>query len=167
MSLLYPSNMPFQLLFTTMYPCKYTNNITLTDCKLLDHRNTLQLIAAGSSLNWTHRLAVTHSVLTYCELYNHQDIALCFVIIFLNFPQQQVKAPQTPQPGPIGSRWSWMAGASSSAPPGATQMQCRHQEVRYNTAIVTTENMTHHANLKMLCKIKSRMNKKQLMIGCE
>jgi len=72
------------------------------------------------------------------------------MIIFFTIPQQQVRAPETLQPGAIGAESSRTTGASINAPPAGTQQQRRHQVVHHKAAIVATENMTQDAHLKMV-----------------
>jgi len=110
--------------------------------KLSDRWNPLQLYAAGFSLNWKCKLAVTHSILTCSSLYNLQHFPLLFVIIFLTFLQQQAMAPETLPPDAIGAELSRTTGASRNAPLGETQLQPRHQLVHRDAAIVATENIT-------------------------
>jgi len=89
------------------------------------------------------------------------------MIIFLPFPQQQVMAPETLQPGAIGAASSRMTGASTKASPGEIQQQHRHHFVDRITAIVATENMTQDEHLNTLCESGSSKNKKQHMMECE
>jgi len=73
------------------------------------------------------------------------------VIIFLTFPQQQVTAPETLQPGAIGAEASQTTGTPTNAPPGEIQQQPRHQFIHRDAAIVSTENVALDAHLKPVC----------------
>jgi hypothetical protein len=83
------SNTKYQLLFTSMYPCKQTNKQTSLD-RLTANRRTigitsnLQQYVAGCILSRTCKLTVVHSLVTCSLLYIHQDFPL-FFIIFLTF----------------------------------------------------------------------------------
>ena len=108
MSILYLSNMRYRLSFIGMYPCIDTYYVELTYCKPRDCWNPLQLYAvhlhaAGFSLNWRCKLAVTHLIVTWSLVYNLQHFPLLFVIIFRTFPQQQTIASETLPPGVIGA----------------------------------------------------------------
>jgi len=61
--------------------------------------------AVEFTLNCALELAVLSSVLTCSYRYIPQDFLLLFHIIVLPFPQQQVMAPQAPQPDVIGSKF--------------------------------------------------------------
>jgi len=81
--------MRYQLLFTSMNPCKPTHKQTSSDW-LTANRGTigitcnLQWYAAGFILSRMCKLTVIHSLVTGSLLYNSQDFPL-FVIIFLTF----------------------------------------------------------------------------------
>ena len=120
--------------------------------KSCDRWNPMQLYTAGFSLNWTCKLAVTHSILTCSSLYNLQHFPLLFVIIFLTILQQQAMAPETLPPGAIGPESIRTTGASRNAPLGETQQQRRHQLVHRDAAIIATENMTQDAHLERYLK---------------
>jgi len=77
------------------------------------------------------------------------------LIIFLTIPQYKVMAPEIVQPGEIETESSQTTGASNNAPPSETQQQRRHQLVHRDAAIVATQNMTHDAKLKIVCKTAS------------
>jgi len=164
--------MRYQKWFISMNPCKQTNNIGPNYSKLRDHWNPLQLYtvhlsAAEFCLNWTCKLAVTHSILPCSSLYNLQHFSLLCVIIFLTFVQQQAMSPETLPPGVICAKSSWMTGASSNAPLGQTQQQWRHQVVHRDAAIVATEHMTQVEHLENVRKTGRSKNKKQHAVGCE
>jgi hypothetical protein len=89
------------------------------------------------------------------------------VIIVMMFLRQQAMGPETLPQGAIGVKSSRTTGASSNAPLGERQQQCRHQFVHRNAAIVATENMTQDAHLKHVSKTGISKNKKQYAIGCE
>jgi len=82
------------------------------------------------------------------------------------FPQQQVVAPQTPQPDVIQSESSRTTGASSNEPLAETQQQRRHQLVHYDAAIAATKNMAQDAHLKIVRKTGRSNNRQQHEIGC-
>jgi hypothetical protein len=105
-------------------------------------------------------LAVTHSILTFNELYNLQDFPLLFVIIFLTFPHQQVMASETFHAGVMQAKSGQTTFASTNAPSGETQQDCRHQLVHCDAAIVVTKNMTLDTHLKLLRKTVSSNIKK-------
>jgi len=83
------------------------------------------------------------------------------------FPQQQVMAPQTLQPGGIQSESRRTAGASSNAPLAETQLQRRHQLVHRDAAIAATETMAQDSHLKKVHKTRRSNNRQQHAIGCE
>ena len=83
------------------------------------------------------------------------------------FPQQQVMAPQTPQPGLSQSESSRTAGASSNAPLVETQLQRRHHLVHRDAAIAATKNMAQDAHLQKVRKTGRSNNRQQHAIGCE
>jgi len=89
------------------------------------------------------------------------------VNIFLTFSHQQVMATETIQPGAIGAKLSRTTGASTNAPPGETQQQCRCELVHHDAAIVATKNVTQNAHLITVGNNRSQKNKKQHTIGCE
>jgi len=88
-SFLYPTNMRYQLSFTSMYRCKQTNKRTSSD-RVTAHHGTveitsnLQLYAAGCIVSRTCKLTVIHSLVTCSILYIPQDFPL-FVNIILAF----------------------------------------------------------------------------------
>jgi len=146
----------------------WTNKQRRTDWQKSRHRwHPLKLCAAAFSLNWTCKLAITHSIMTGSSLYNLQHFPLLFVIIFLTFLQHQTIAPKTLPPGGIGAGSSWTTGTSHSEPIGKTQQQRRHQLVQRDAAIVATENMTQDAHLIKVRKSGGKNTKKQHAIGCE
>jgi len=172
--------MRFRVSFASIYSC----NQTTTSDRLGANRRTvgdpcnLQLYAVGFLLSIMSKLAVTHSILTWRQLYIAQDIPLLFIIIFLrtshffslsstsSFPQHHIMAPQSPQHGTGGLEPSGMTSASSNIPPIETQLHCRHQLVHRNTTNAATENITQYAHLTLVRKSGSSMNKKPHMIGC-
>jgi len=83
------------------------------------------------------------------------------------FPQQEVMAPHTPQPGVIESESCQTTGASSNASLAETQQQCRHQLVHHDAAIAATENITQDAHFKRVCKTGHSNNRMRHAIGCE
>ena len=74
---------------------------------------------------------------------------------------------QPPQPGLSGSKSSRLAGSSSNTSLIGTQQECRHQLVNRDAAYEVSRNMTQYAQLKMVRKTGSSMNKKQHAVGCE
>jgi len=68
-------------------------------------------------------------------------------------------APQTDQPGTIGSDSSRTTGTSTYAPPAETQQQCRHQLVDLKAEIAATENMSQHIHLNTVPKTGNSKNK--------
>jgi len=172
MSFWYQSNTRYQLAFCKVYSCKQWKNIGQTYCKLRESSNspqlyTVQLYATWFILNWLCQLAITHSILTSCKLYNFHDFPQLFVIIFLTFPQQQVTAPVTLQPSVIGAELSPTTGASIHPLPSKTQLQRGEQLVQRDAAIVASTNMTQDAHLKTVCKTRSSSNQKPHAMGCE
>jgi hypothetical protein len=89
------------------------------------------------------------------------------VIIFLSFPQHKAMAPETLQQGAIGPKSSCTTGASSDAPPGKTQQQCRHYLVHHDAAIVAIEKIPQDVHLRIMLKTGIRKNKKQHGNGCD
>jgi len=83
------------------------------------------------------------------------------------FPQQQVMAPQTPQPDVIQSESSRTTGASSNAPLAETQQQRRHQLVHCDAATAATENIAQDTHLLMVHKTGCSNNRQRHAIGCE
>jgi len=146
---LYLSNTRYQLSFTSMYHCKQTNKQTSSD-RLTANRETvgitsnLQRYAAGCILSRTCKLTVIQSLVTiaYYIFIRTSHFALSSSS---PFPQQQVMAPRTPQPGLFQSKSSQTAGASSNAPLVETQLQRRHLLVHRDAAIAATENMAQDA----------------------
>jgi len=89
-SILYLSNMRYQLSFTSMYPCKQTNKQTTSDRLTVNHATVgitcnLQLYPARWNLSRMCKLTVIYSIVTCSLLYIPQDFPL-FFIIFLTFP---------------------------------------------------------------------------------
>jgi len=118
-SILYLSNMRYQLSFTSMYPCKQTNNQHRTD--LLSIKRPLESPATCNYTQPDKTWVECASWLSFIPLW------LVAYYIFLRtfhfslsssspFPQQQVMATQTPQHSVIESESSQTTGASSNAP---------------------------------------------------
>jgi len=82
-------------------------------------------------------------------------------------PQQQVKAPQTPQTGASVSEPSWTTGSSSTLPSGGMQQQRRHLVFHHYAANAATAYLTQDAHLKQFQKTTNSKHKKQHVIECE
>jgi len=74
---------------------------------------------------------------------------------------------EPPQPGPSGSKSSWLAGASTNTSPIGTQQYCWHQLVHRDIANSARKNMTQDVHLKIVCKTGSSTNRNQHAVGCE
>jgi len=169
-SILYLSNMRYQLLFTLMYSCKQTNK---------QHRTDLLLITGP--LESPIPCSYMQQDIYWVECANWLSFILLWLVayyIFLRtfhfslsssspFPQQQVMAPPTHQLCAIESKSSRMMGTSSNAPLGETQQHRRHQLVHRDAAIAATNNMTQDAHWKNLCKTRRSNNRQQHAIGSE
>jgi len=83
------------------------------------------------------------------------------------YPQQQITAPQTSQPGVIKSESSRTTGASSNVALATTQWPRRHQSVHCEAAIAATKNMTKDTHMKKVLKTGRSNDSKQHSIVWE
>jgi len=176
-----PTTPTFRRLFTVIYPCKQTHNITQTWCKLQDGWKPMQPAAIRSriQLGWNVQVSChacyfdlkliiySSGLPTSFRYILAQDFPLLFSIIISSLPPQQIMAPQTPQQGEHGTESSRTTGASSNMPPAETQLQRRHQLAHHDAANAATENRTLDTQLNTVHKTGSSKNKKLHMIGCE
>jgi hypothetical protein len=81
------------------------------------------------------------------------------------FPQQQVMAPQTPQPGVIKSESSGTTDTSSNTPVAGAQQECRHHLVHRDAAVAATEIMAQDPHSTQVHKTGRSNNKNQHAIG--
>jgi len=169
-SFLYLSNMRYQLLFTSMYPCKQTNK---------KHRTELLQIAGPFQSPATCSYTQPKNTRVECASWlSFIPLGLVAYYIFLRtfhfslassspFPPQQVMPPHSPQPGVPESESSRRTGGSLNAPLVEAQQQCRHQLVHHNAAIAATKNMAQDAHLKIVSKTICINNREQHVTGCE
>jgi len=169
-SFLYLLNTRYQLSFTSLYPCKHTNENHRTE--ILQITGPLESLPTCSDMQQD---------VSWVECASWQSFIPLWPVayyIFLRtfhfslsssspFSHKQVMAPQAPQPGVIQSESSQTTGASSKAPLGVTQLQRRHQVVHRNTAIAATDNMAQDTHLKQVCKTRRSNDRQQHSIGCE
>ena len=169
-SFLYLSNMRYQLLFTSMYPCKQTNKHHWTN--LLQITGLLESPATCSDMqqdiSWVECASWQSFITLWPVAYYIYLRTFHFLLSSSSlFPQQQVIAPQTPQPGVIQSGSSWMTDASTNAPLAETQQQCRHDIVHRGAAIAATDNLVLVAHLKKVRKMGRSNNRQWHAIRCE
>jgi len=123
----------------------------------------LQLHLAGFILCRKCKLAVTHSIFTWSQLYipqdlssfchhHPQDLPLLFFIRISSLPHQPIIAPWTPQWGASESESSRMSSTLTSMPHTETQLQRRHLWVHCDAANAATKNMPLDAQSKIVCK---------------
>jgi len=153
-----------------MYPCKQTNYQHRTDLPQIDGplASPPTWSYAQPDKTWAECVTWLSFIPLWLVAYYIFHRTFHFSLSSSSpFPQQQVMAPQRPQPGVIESKSSRKMGASSNGPLAETQQQRRHQLVHCNTAIAATENMAHDAHLTIVCKARRSNIGKQHAIGCE
>jgi len=136
-------------------PCKQTNK---------QHRTNLLQIAGP--LEWPATCSYTQPDKTWVECGSSLTFIPLWIVAYyvflrtfhfslsssLPFPEQQVMAPQTPQPSVIESELSRTTGGSSNAPLAESHQQHRHQLVHRDSAIEATENMAQDPHWKQQIK---------------
>jgi hypothetical protein len=163
------SNTRYQLSFTSMYPFKHTKKYDLTD--LLQIAGALESHPTCSDTqqdgSWVER-AFWQSFIPFWPVAYYIFLRTFHFLLSSSslFPQQQVMAPQTPEPGVIQSKSSRTTGASSNAPLAETQLQRRHQLVHRDAAIAATRNMAQHVHVKTVRKTGRTNNRQEHAIGC-
>ena len=154
-SSLYLWNMRYRLLFTPMYPCKQTNQHYQIDVVHITGRLESPVTCSDTQQDVS---CVEHS--SWQSFIPLWPVAYYIFLRTLHFsssssspsPQQQVMAPQTPQPSVIQFQSSHTTAASSNAPLAETQQQRRHQFVHCDTAIPATEIMAQDPHFKTYVK---------------
>ena len=169
-SILYQLNMRYQLLFTSMYPCKRTNKQHRTD--LLQIAGLLESPATCSymqpDITWVECASWLSFIPLWLVAYYIFRRTFHFALSsFSPFPQQRVMAPQTPQPSLIESEWSQTTGTLLNAHRAEEQQQCRQQLVHHDSAIAASGNNPQDTHFKMVRHTGRSYNRKQHTIGCE
>jgi hypothetical protein len=140
----YLSNMKYQLLFTSINPCRQTFIQHRTD--LLQIAEPLESPVTCSYMQLDISQVEDTSWLSFICLW------LVAYYIFLRtfhfslwssatFPQHQVSDQKSPQPGVVECESCRTMGTWSTVPLAETQQHRRHQLVHHDTAIADTENM--------------------------
>jgi hypothetical protein len=129
-----------------------TNTQTSLDRHSANHGTTgimsnLQRSTAGCILSRMCKLKVIHSLVTSSLIYIPQDFHFS-LSSSSPYPQYQVMARQTPQPGVIQSELSQTTSSSYTAPLAETELQRRHQLVHRDASIAATENMARDPHSK-------------------
>jgi len=177
---IYVTNTRFQLSFTTSYPCKQTNNIIPTWCKMQDCWQPMQRAAMCNRIELVQneqvgcypchfdlKLTIHSSGLpTSLRYLLPQDFPLRFIIIISSSWQQWIMAPRAPQQGESGTESSSTMAVSSDTQPAETQLQRRHHLAHHDAANAATKNLTLHTQFKIVRKTTIRKNTKQHAIGC-